>query len=127
MKKLIISFLCSTACYCFLPVVFAENPAASYSIEITNPTSEETFQNDTQSITVAVSITPALAPEDKVAVYVDGTATAEPIHATNIEIPYLERGPHTIQAKIIQKAGNGAESSTITIYQQRSSALLSHH
>jgi len=102
-------------------------PIPHYVIKITSPQDQETFQNSTQSMTVTVSVTPELLPEDKVVIYVDGTASGEPTHSTSINIPWLPRGSHTLKAKIIQPKGQGAETNTITIFQQRSTRLIPPH
>ncbi len=110
----------------FSPLISADRQSSPpvYTINITDPTDQETFQNDAQSITVTVSVTPDLAPNDNVVILVDGSESGDPQHATSIALPYLERGPHTLQAKVIQPDGQGATSSAITIYQQRTSKLL---
>lgn len=107
--------------------IAAPKPIPQYSIKITSPKPDETFQNEAQSITVTVAVTPELEPEDKVVAYVDGSTVGEPIHSTSIALPWLERGSHTLQAKIIQPKGRGAETETITIFQQRTSKLLPKH
>ena len=97
--------------------------APQYTIEIASPLNGETFQNSTDTITVSVTITPALEEEDNVAIVVDGAQSA-PAHSTSVSIPRLERGSHTLQAKVIQPKGSGASSALITVYQQRTSKLL---
>lgn len=99
-------------------------PPPQYTIKIVSPAPEETYQNDAQSITVTVAITPDLEPEDTVVLLVDGAEVTEPQHSTSINLPWLERGSHTVQAKIIQPKGNGALSDVVTFYQQRVSLLL---
>lgn len=98
-------------------------PIVHYTIQITDPTSEQTFQSVTDSIPVTVIVSPDLKPDDQIILIVDGVA-GEPTNTTSINLPRLNRGSHTIQAKIIQKNGPGAESQIITIYQQRASAIL---
>ena len=66
----------------------------------------------------SVSVTPDLEAEDTVTLYVDGNASGDPAHGTSITAPGLDRGAHTLQAKITQANGAGAESQTITVYQQ---------
>ncbi len=99
-------------------------PIPQYTIKIASPAPEQTFQNEAQSINVSVNVTPALEQEDLIALYVDGTASGDPGSSATITTPWLERGSHTLQAKIIQPKGKGAESEVITIYQQRTSKLL---
>ena len=96
----------------------------NYTISITNPTSEQTFQNDVQDFSVSVDIKPELEKEDSVIVLVDGKEVGDPAHAPSVSVPRLDRGSHTLQAKIIQPKGKGATSETITIYQQRASVKM---
>lgn len=122
-----LSFFCSMSLadnQTVITPVIAPKPIPQYSITIVSPKPEETFQNEAQSITLTVAITPELEPEDRVVAYVDGSAVNDPIHSSTIALPWLERGSHTLQAKIIQQKGRGAESETITIFQQRKSKLL---
>lgn len=141
MKKILISFSVLVISGLFYNLTWAEDktvstppitpstatvskPIPQYSIKIISPQPDQTFQNAAQSITLIVAITPELADEDKVIAFVDGNAVGEPIHATDINLPWLERGSHTLQAKIIQPKGRGAETNIITIFQQRASKLL---
>jgi hypothetical protein len=102
-------------------------PIPQYSIKIVSPKPDETFQNEAQSITVTVEITPKLETEDRVVVYVDDSPAGAPVHSTDVLLPWLERGSHTLQAKLIQTNGPGASTDTITIFQQRVSKLLPAH
>lgn len=105
-------------------VVPKSKPIPQYTISFISPTSEETFQSSTMEMTVVVDVKPPLEKEDTVAIFVDGSQSGEAVNSTTITIPPLERGSHTLQAKIFQPKGKGAESETITIYQQRHSRLL---
>ncbi len=108
------------------PSAVAEaKPIPQYTIQITSPKPNETFQNSAQSITITVAVSPALEPEDTVVALVDGNVVGDPIHATDIALPWLPRGSHTLQVKIIQPKGRGAVTDVITIFQQRISKLLS--
>lgn len=59
-----------------------------------------------------------------IVLYIDGMQFGDPSESTTINTHRLDRGMHTLQAKIIQKNGPGAESQIVTIFQHRSSALL---
>jgi len=98
-------------------------PAPSYTIQITSPKANDVLQNDTQELHVSVSISPNLESEDKVEILVDGHQSGTPVQGTSIQVPALERGSHTLQAKIIQPKGKGATSDSITVTQQRASKL----
>lgn len=131
MKKILISFSLLVIFGLFYKVALADDktpkPIPQYAIKIISPTPDETFQNSAQSITVTVSVSPELEPEDTVAALVDGNAVGEPIHSTDIALPWLARGSHTLQVKIIQPKGRGASTDVITIFQQRTSKLLPPH
>ncbi len=99
-------------------------PIPHYTIEITSPTNEQTFQSNTISIPVSVMVTPELKKGDQVVLFIDGMQFSEPGDSTTFNTHRLDRGQHTLQAKVIQKNGPGAESPLVTIFQHRSSALL---
>ena len=90
----------------------------NYMIAISVPADQDTLTTTADSLNVSVTITPDLESDDTVTLYVDGTASGDPVHGTHVSAPALARGSHTLQAKITQKNGAGAESPTITVYQQ---------
>ena len=60
----------------------------SYTILITSPAPEETFQNSTQELTVSVSVTPELRSQDYVVILVDGKEAGEPQQGTSRSCRY---------------------------------------
>lgn len=111
-----------------------QSETVSYTITILDPTEGTTFQNQTTTIPVTFSISPALQKSHKVQLIVDGqpdlsqpTGNFNPSKMT-INISKLERGSHTVQVKIMDKDKKLLGTSTpITIHQQRSSKLLPPH
>lgn len=101
-------------------------PPILYKIQIISPEDEETFQNEAQNLTVTVNVIPALKSGDTVAILVDGELMVEPSETTSITVPWLPRGSHSLQAIVTPKKGIKAVSQTITIYQQRTSAILNN-
>jgi hypothetical protein len=89
-----------------------------YTIAISAPADHDTFTTTADSLTVSVTVTPDLEADDRVTLYVDGSASGDPTQGTRLSAPPLSRGSHTLQAKITQSNGAGAESQTITVYQQ---------
>ncbi len=89
-----------------------------YTLSITTPADQDTFTTPSDTLSVSVNIIPDLEADDTVTLYVDGSASGDPTHGTSITAPGLARGSHTLQAKITQTKGAGAESPTITVYQQ---------
>ena len=89
-----------------------------YTIAISVPADQDTLTTTADSLNVSVTVTPDLEADDTVTLYVDGSASGDPTHGTSLSAPALSRGSHTLQAKISQTNGAGAESQTITVYQQ---------
>jgi len=73
------------------------------SIEIVAPAPEETLWNIEGVLNVALRVTPALRPEDRVRVYFDGEE--QMVTGTNFQIQEVYRGVHNIQAEIIDSTG----------------------
>ncbi len=101
----------------------AADPIPEYTIAITAPLDQGTITTGADSLQVSVAVEPGLAAEDSIVVKVDGVDSA-PQHSTDITLPRLDRGAHTIQAVIVQPNGKGAETGVITVFQQRASVLL---
>jgi hypothetical protein len=98
--------------------------ATAYVIDITDPAPNQTFHDDAESITVSVSVKPALQANDKIVILVDGQPNGDPTNATSFSLPTLERGSHTLQAEIVSADGGTTDSDEITIFQQKHSVLL---
>ncbi len=108
----------------------------SYTITILDPTEGTTFQNETTTIPVTFSISPALQKGDKVHLFVDGKldTDSQPVGKMSpskmtIAISKLARGPHTVEVKIMDENKQTliGKSPLTTIYQQRPSKLLPPH
>ena len=73
------------------------------SIEVVAPAPEETLWNIEGVLNVAVSITPALRPEDQVRVYFDGEQRM--VSGTNFQLQEVWRGVHNIQVEVVDATG----------------------
>ena len=93
------------------------------SIEIVSPAPEETLWNIAGGLNVALRVTPALRPEDRVRVYFDGVE--QMVTGTNFQIQEVYRGVHNIQAEIIDSTGQlMARSLPNRFYVQQNSIAL---
>jgi hypothetical protein len=93
---------------------------ANYQLNIADPADEATVFNDSGDVLVRVTVVPDLATGDQVELLVDGLPAAPP--ATTLEFPLsgLVRGPHLLQARIIDSTGNVGSispSSTVRVWQ----------
>ena len=96
--------------------------ATDYSqVSITNPAHDSTVPPGQLSVNVQISTEPALQLGHGVQLFYDNQPYNEPVPATSFQISGMERGEHTLQAKIIDEVGNILLSSnTITFYVKRS-------
>ena len=93
------------------------------SIEIVSPAPEETLWNIEGVLNVALRVTPALRPGDRVQVYFDGVE--QMVTGTNFQIQEVYRGVHNIQAEIIDSTGQlMARSLPNRFYVQQNSIAL---
>jgi hypothetical protein len=88
-----------------------EEPAAERvryeSLRFVQPGSGETFFNADAQVPVGLTVTPALARTDELALYLDGQRVDSfPPRAFNYSLTGLPRGAHTLTAAVIDSDGN---------------------
>lgn len=95
----------------------------AYQVEILQPTQDQTFTTDINSISVKVSVTPALQKGDKIQLLLNGQPHGEPSETTTFTLESLFRGAYTVQAQVISSNSQSplATSATVTFYQKRTS------
>jgi hypothetical protein len=100
--------------------------AGSYqSFSILQPAAEETFQNPESPISVQLKIEPGLFPGDRVQLFLDGTAVnGEGSGSTSFSLPNVERGAHSVQARIVGRNGiTRITSNTVTFHVRQTSVI----
>lgn len=82
------------------------DPAAAYSaFNILQPTQQETLWGTGGTVDVVVEISPALEPGHRLGYYLDGELTDLGSGATTFQMQEVFRGIHTLQAVILDGAG----------------------
>lgn len=102
-----------------------EDQAADYNINITRPTPNETVNFDAAGMTVSASVQPGVSAEEgHVMVFLlDGAARARVTGTTSTTLP-VERGTHTLVARLETKDGEVlATSDPVTFYMRQRSRL----
>jgi hypothetical protein len=95
---------------------------AGYSvIEIAAPLNESLIYYDQQNIIVQLALVPELQVGHLVQFYLDGTAYGRPMAATSYAIGSLQRGSHSISARVVTAEGGNAiaNSESVKVYVQR--------
>jgi hypothetical protein len=82
-----------------------EAPAAYESLNVVSPAAEETLWNIESVLTVTLSVQPGLKQGHRFRVHLDGAANTE-TRSTLLQINEVYRGIHTIQAEVVDAAGN---------------------
>lgn len=92
------------------------------TLTIDSPKAEATVWSNPGIIPVSVSIEPALAENDKLIITVDGKTQLETSTNSGLELTGIDRGTHSIQAKIIDPDGKVAKTSqAVTVYLHKAS------
>jgi len=73
------------------------------SIEIVNPTAEETLWNIETVLNVDLEVTPSLMPGHQIRLYYDGMPRM--VSGTSFQVQQVYRGVHNLQAEIIDSTG----------------------
>ncbi len=83
------------------------NGGSSYTkLEISSPTADQQIRSNNQTVTVSISISPALniAAGDRIELYYDGQSQGKK-KTTVFNLKDVYRGQHRVQAKIINSSG----------------------
>ena len=84
------------------------------------PEDDSLVHYDQRDVLVQLTLTPALQPGHLVQFYLDQSAYGKPLAATSYTITDLERGAHTLSARVYSPQGTVlATAKTVTIHVQR--------
>jgi hypothetical protein len=81
----------------------AEPPALQ--VQLVTPAPDETFRGAERVVPVAVVVTPALAPNQRLVYYLDGTPRSGPVTDTAFAFTGVDRGAHTASAAVVDESG----------------------
>jgi len=91
------------------------------AINITDPADETTIRDNTGTVRVNVSLSPALRPGHKLVLLVDGKQKGRSASGS-FTLDNLDRGSHSLTAQVLSKSGKTLISSApVTIYLFRQS------
>ena len=93
------------------------------AISVVSPAHEATIRDNTGTVKVNVSLSPALRSRHKLVLLVDGEQKGES-RTGSFTLNNLDRGSHSLVAQVVDKAGNALISSApVTIYLFRQSVI----
>lgn len=101
------------------------DPFEYESIQIATPKDGETVWSNPGKLSVDVGLQPRLRENDKVALYLDGNKIKEATGSTRFQISGIQRGEHSLSAKVFNKSGKlMLESPAITIFMHKASTNM---
>jgi hypothetical protein len=95
-----------------------------FTIDITNPTPDETIRDNTGSVHISGRIGPRFVQGHKVQLYLDGAKYGKPQTSILFVIRNIDRGEHQLQLKLIDAKGKMlAKSKSVTFFLHRRSII----
>ncbi len=87
------------------PLTESEKGAEYQDFSVAQPENDATIRSNEGTVTVGLSLSPSLATGHVIHVYVDGSRLDADMTTTQFSLNALNRGTHTLQAKIVDAEG----------------------
>lgn len=97
-----------------------QNFAGYSAVDIVAPINDSIIHYDQQNMVVQLVLAPELQPGHRVQFYLDGAAYGRPVIATSYAMGELERGMHSVSARVVTVEGDTvANSRSVNVHVQR--------
>jgi hypothetical protein len=94
-------------------------------LEVSTPTEGETIRNNEGKVTVGLRLEPTLRQGDVIELFLDGEKIPGELSTTGATLSNLNRGSHSLKARVIDASGQELISSQpVTFYLRRESKLF---
>lgn len=93
------------------------------AFEIAQPQNDLSIRSDEGTVNVGLSLSPMLQAGHIIQVYLDGTKFDTDLTTTQFSLNGLNRGTHTLQAKVVDAKGNPQISTQSISFQLRKAAV----
>jgi hypothetical protein len=90
---------------------------------IVQPGNDETIRNAEGSVSVGLSVSPPLAADHVIHLYVDGKKLDSDIKTTQLVLQQLTRGTHSLKAEIVDGEGKKVTETGNTTFHLRQAAI----
>lgn len=84
---------------------------SAYQVTINSPANDSIIPNGPGNFSVSASVSPQLAPGNKLQLLVDGTANGEPQMSGNWALTNVFRGEHTLVVNVVDSKGKQVAAS----------------
>jgi hypothetical protein len=100
------------------------NSSTVYKVfDIAQPLHNETIRNADGVVEVGLNLSPGLAPGHVIHVYLDGIKLKEDLTTTQFGLNQLNRGTHSLQAKVVDTGGKSQISTPTVSFHLRQAAI----
>jgi hypothetical protein len=100
-----------------------EAPPRYSTVAISHPGNDESIRQNSGDITVQVAVNPGLKPGDVISLLMDGKEVASG-PATSVTLKNVDRGSHTLQARVVGSDGSTwLSSESVTFHLLRHTVL----
>ncbi len=108
------------------PGTGAASPAGDYDLlEVSAPAQDETIRNNEGKVTVGLRLEPTLRQGDVIELFLDGEKVPGGLSTTGATLSNINRGTHTVKARVIDASGQELISSQpISFFLRRESKLF---
>ncbi|MEN8177204.1 MAG: DUF4124 domain-containing protein [Pseudomonadota bacterium] len=93
---------------------------------IEQPESDETIRSNAGNVTVGLSLSPSLTAGHVIHVYLDGSKLDSDLTTTQFSLNSLNRGTHSLQAKIVDAEGTPLISTESIDFHMRKASINTH-
>jgi len=93
------------------------------TFEIAQPNDDETIRSDEGVVNVGLSLSPMLSPGHVIQVYLDGSKLSADLSTTQFSLNELNRGTHSLQAKVVDAESNPLISTAVVNFHLRQAAV----
>lgn len=94
------------------------------TFEVAQPENDDTIRNDEGTVTVGLSLSPALLPGHKIHIYLDGDKIPGEVNATQFTLNKLNRGTHSLQVKVVDAENNPQISTSLVNFHLRKTSSI---
>jgi hypothetical protein len=100
------------------------NSAGPYrTFQVAQPENNDTIRNDEGVVNVGLSLSPKLVDGHVIQIYLNGTKLDTDLTTTQFSLNALNRGTHSLQAKVVDVTGNTQISSQTVNFELRKAAV----
>lgn len=94
------------------------------TFEIVQPENDETIRSNEGIVAVSLMMSPALANDNAIQIFVDGNKLEGELKSTQFTLNDLERGTHSLEAKIVDGEGKVMTSAPRVSFHLRKASII---